>query len=268
MEHSVRRVLRVFLGGLLGLGIVLILTLVLPTPQGPESSASPRSGFLVQDASEDFSLAQLQNQFRFADLDAQQSAVAEARLLGEVDVDFAQFYASLSGDEQRKVAIRSALVQAHRELTDFRLAQSMGVMGSRQRAYKPAANYVLSRLRATLSQNEITELETLMRRNAWERFKPSYRGQVEIFARQNGLVFAAGEIDHLVATHFDSSYALLNPHALEETSQQARLSLQREALELTRSELGENLSQAQRAVADKFIDAQLAEFKSLAARLE
>lgn len=268
MEHSVRRVLRVILGGLLGLGIVLILTLVLPTPQGPESSPAPRSGFLLQDAPEGLSLVQLENQFLFADLDAQQSAVAEERLLGEVDADFAQFYASLTGDEQRKSAIRDALVQAHRELTDFRLAQSMGAMGSRQMAYKPAANYVLSRLRPALSQNEIIELETLMRRNAWEKFKPSYRGQAELFARQNGLDFTKGEIDHLVATHFESSYALLNPHALEETSQRARLSLQREALERTRQALGENLSPAQRAVAEQFIDAQLAEFESLAARVE
>ena len=107
-----------------------------------------------------------------------------------------------------------------------------------------------------------------MRRNAWEKFKPSYRGQAELFARQNGLDFIKGEIDHLVATHFESSYALLNPHALEETSQRARLSLQREALERTRQALGENLSPAQRAVAEQFIEAQLTEFESLAARVE
>jgi hypothetical protein len=44
--------------------------------------------------------------------------------------------------------------------------------------------------------------------------------------------------------------------------------LQREALERTRQALGENLSPAQRAVAEQFIDAQLAEFESLAARVE
>ena len=76
------------------------------------------------------------------------------------------------------------------------------------------------------------------------------------------------EIDHLVAIHFDSSYLLLNPHALGESSQLERLSLQREALILTRRELATSLATAQRASADVFIDAQLIELDTLAALLE
>ncbi|MBT6315709.1 MAG: hypothetical protein HOJ37_02395, partial [Gammaproteobacteria bacterium] len=92
-----KNLLRVILGGLLGLAIVLLLTLILPTPQGPDSGDTPRSGFFAEDASEQFSPTQLENQFLFADLDAQQSAVAEGRLLGEVDSDYAQFFARLAG---------------------------------------------------------------------------------------------------------------------------------------------------------------------------
>ena len=203
-----------------------------------------------------------------ADLDAQQSAVAERRLLGEVDSDYTQFFVRLAGDQQRETAIRKALIQAHRELTDFRLAQSMGGVGDRQRRYEPATNYVLSRLKSLLDESEIAELDTVMRRNAWEKFKPSFSAQVRRFARESDLPFAEGEINHLVAIHFDSSYLLLNPHALGESSQQQRMSLQRKALALTRRELAVNLAATQRASADVFIDAQLIELDNLAALLE
>ena len=237
-------------------------------PQGPGSGDTPRSGFFAEDASEQFSPAQLENQFLFADLDAQQSAVAERRLLGEVDSDYTQFFVRLAGDQQRETAIRKALIQAHRELTDFRLAQSMGGVGDRQRRYEPATNYVLSRLKSLLDESEIAELDTVMRRNAWEKFKPSFGAQVRRFARESDLPFAEGEINHLVAIHFDSSYLLLNPHALGESSQQQRMSLQRKALALTRRELAVNLAAKQRASADVFIDAQLIELDNLAALLE
>lgn len=263
-----KNLLRVILGGLLGLAIVLLLTLILPTPQGPDSGDTPRSGFFAEDASEQFSPAQLENQFLFADLDAQQSAVAEGRLLGEVDSDYAQFFARLAGDQKRETAVRQALIQAHRELTDFRLAQSMGGIGDRQRRYEPASNYVLSRLESLLNDSEIAALDTVMRRNAWEKFKPSFGAQVTRFARESDLRFAEGEIDHLVAIHFDSSYLLLNPHALGESSQLERLSLQREALILTRRELATSLATTQRASADVFIDAQLIELDTLAALLK
>ena len=237
-------------------------------PQGPGSGDTPRSGFFAEDASEQFSPAQLENQFLFADLDAQQSAVAERRLLGEVDSDYTQFFVRLAGDQQRETAIRKALIQAHRELTDFRLAQSMGGVGDRQRRYEPATNYVLSRLKSLLDESEIAELDTVMRRNSWEKFKPSFGAQVRRFARESDLPFAEGEINHLVAIHFDSSYLLLNPHALGESSQQQRMRLQREALALTRRELAINLAAKQRASADVFIDAQLIELDNLAALLE
>tara|TARA_B110000027_G_scaffold118577_1_gene130687 strand:+ start:340 stop:1056 length:717 start_codon:yes stop_codon:yes gene_type:complete len=237
-------------------------------PQGPGSGDTPRSGFFAEDASEQFSPAQLENQFLFADLDAQQSAVAERRLLGEVDSDYTQFFVRLAGDQQRETAIRKALIQAHRELTDFRLAQSMGGVGDRQRRYEPATNYVLSRLKSLLDESEIAELDTVMRRNSWEKFKPSFGAQVRRFARESDLPFAEGEINHLVAIHFDSSYLLLNPHALGESSQQQRMRLQREALALTRRELAVNLAAKQRASADVFIDAQLIELDNLAALLE
>ena len=97
---------------------------------------------------------------------------------------------------------------------------------------------------------------------------PSFGAQVTRFARESDLRFAEGEIDHLVAIHFDSSYLLLNPHALGESSQQQRLSLQREALALTRRELTVNLAATQRASADVFIDAQLIELDNLAALLK
>jgi hypothetical protein len=267
-EHGVKNLLRVILGGLLGLAIVLLLTFILPTPQGPDSGDTPRSGFFAEDATEQFSPTQLENQFLFAGLDAQQSAVAEGRLLGEVDADYAQFFARLAGDQQREAVIRKALIQAHRELTDFRLAQSMGGIGDRQRRYEPASNYVLSRLESLLNDSEIADLDTLMRRNAWEKFKPSFGAQVTRFARESDLRFAEGEIDHLVAIHFDSSYLLLNPHALGESSQQQRLGLQREALALTRRELAVNLAAKQRASAYAFIDAQLIELDTLAALLK
>ena len=263
-----KNLLRVILGGFLGLAIVLLLTFILPTPQGPNSGDTPRSGFFAEDASEQFPPAQLENQFLFADLDAQQSAVAERRLLGEVDSDYALFFARLAGDQQRETAIRKALIQAHRELTDFRLAQSMGGIGDRQRRYEPASNYVLSRLESSLNDSEIVELNAVMRRNAWDRFMPSFGAQVTRFARESDLRFAEGEIDHLVAIHFDSSYLLLNPHALGESSQQQRLSLQLEALALTRRELAINLAAKQRASADVFIDAQLIELNNLAALLK
>ena len=263
-----KNLLRVILGGLLGLFIVLLLTFILPTPQGRDSGETPRSGFFAEDASEQFSPAQLENQFLFADLDAQQSAVAERRLLGEVDSDYAQFFARLAGDEQRETVIRKALIQVHRELTDFRLAQSMGGIGDRQRRYEPASNFVLSRLESLLNGSEIAELDTVMRRNAWEKFKPSFGAQVTRFARESDQRFTEGEIDHLVAIHFDSSYLMLNPHALGESSQQQRLGLQREALALTRRELAVNLAAKQRASADAFIDAQLIELDTLAALLK
>ena len=107
-----------------------------------------------------------------------------------------------------------------------------------------------------------------MRRNAWEKFKPSFGAQVRRFALESDLPFAEGEINHLVAIHFDSSYLLLNPHALGESSQQQRMSLQRKARALTRRELAVNLAAKQRASADVFIDAQLIELDNLAALLE
>ena len=45
-----KNLLRVVLGGLLGLAIVLLLTLILPTPQGPDSGDTPRSGFFADGA--------------------------------------------------------------------------------------------------------------------------------------------------------------------------------------------------------------------------
>lgn len=237
----------------MGLAVVLLLTIIVPQPQPSEVSSNPSSGFYAEESSEIPLPENLLNQFLFADLDAQQSYIAEARLLDSLDAQFSGFFAALSGAEERRGRVRDTLLQAYRELTDYRLAQSMGVIRERHTAYRVAKNYIEAALKPLLTPSELVGLSELLEEEARQKFYLSFGAQVGAFARKQTKPMAAESREALVREHFRSSYELDNPLALGSLSEGVRLQRQIDALERTRDTLRVRLEAAELAAVDEFL---------------
>lgn len=256
--------LRVVIGAALGLVIVLVLTVLMPEPT-QRSVTQPLAGFLADYSGAQFSAEELDAQFLFASLDAQQSAIAERRMLGELEAEFGPFLEALGSDDGRRQSIREALGLAYRELTDFRLAQSMDALGPRQLAYPESNNHVLLRLDSLLTPQEREALAALMKSNAWDAFRRSYAARLAAFVSTHSVPLDASLSETLVRTHFENSYALESPHGMARTSSGERLSLQRKALIATREALAPEIATEEGRALGMFIAAELRSLQEIAA---
>lgn len=257
-----RLLLKFLLSAALGFAVVAVLVVFLPTPRST-SSYTPTSGFFPEGEVIQLNAEQLRTQFLYANLDAQQSAIAEERLLGGVVAEYQQFLDELDVDEQEKQRISTVLLQAQRELTDYRLAQSMDVIGERQLSYRPADNYVLQSLGGLLSPSQALRFQELQRRFAWERFEPSYRARVDSFATSLGETFPDALRAAMTEAQFAYSYELDSPHALGLTTPAQRLENQLLALSKTEKALESTTASEDFALARRFIEHERRQLNSL-----
>lgn len=251
--------LRIFLKLLASasLGLVVVLALVIISPE-PSYSRLPFSGFLPEGAVEPLTPEQASQQFLFANLDAQQSAIAEARLLGEVRAEFAAFVDGLEGDEARRESVAELVLQGFRELTDYRLAQSMGVLSERQESYARSPNYLLARVAPLLTESERADFQVQQEDNEWEKFEQSFQARLAAFLNEAHLTLSAEGQEVLVRLQFEHSFRREHPHGLSGKPLSERFAVQEEAFRETRDVLAEQLTGDELRSAIGFIDAELA----------
>ncbi len=269
-----RLLLKLLLSAGLGFAIVAVLVVLLPMPKSG-SALLPISGFFPEGEVVSLNPEQLEKQFLYANLDAQQSAIAEARLLNGVAAEYEQFLGDLDVSPQARKHISERLMQAQRELTDYRLAQSMNVLGDRQLAYAPANNYVLHSLKEILTPDQANKLQAVQRQFAWERFKSSYRARLDSFAESyrgehtesHGEAFRetfdAALRDAIVEAQFASSYELDSPHALGLASPAQRIERQLAALSQTLTTLSLTVDSEALAAAKLFIEHEKRQLENL-----
>ena len=257
-----RLLFKLLLSAALGFAVVAVLVVVLPTPK-TSSSFLATSGFFPEGKVTQLNAEQLRTQFLYANLDAQQSAIAEEHLLSGVLAEYEQFLSELDVGEQAKQRISAALMQAQRELTDYRLAQSMEVIGDRQLGYSPAQNYVLKSLEGLLTPPQALRLQELQRQFAWERFGPSYQARIDAFALSLGETFPDALRAAIIEAQFAHSYELDSPHALGLATPAQRLESQLAALAETERALKLAVASEEFAPAQLFIDHERRQLKGL-----
>ena len=257
-----RLFLKLLRSAALGLVVVGVLIVLLPAPRSG-SPILPISGFFPEGEVEFLDSDQLSAQFLYADLDAQQSAIAEERLLAGVAAEYAQFLSELDVSAQAEQQISAALMQAQRELTDYRLAQSMNVLGERQLGYKPASNYVLQSLAELLTPAQAEQLQAVQRRFAWERFAPSYRARIDSFAMSQEENFNPALREAIIEAQFANSYELDSPHALGLATPAQRIQSQLAALTRTEQDLEAVADRDGVALAKRFLANERRQLESL-----
>ena len=89
-----RLLFKLLLSAALGFAVVAVLVVVLPTPK-TSSSFLATSGFFPEGKVTQLNAEQLRTQFLYANLDAQQSAIAEEHLLSGVLAEYEQFLSEL-----------------------------------------------------------------------------------------------------------------------------------------------------------------------------
>ncbi len=260
-SHKARglKQLRIFLKLLASasLGLVVVLALVIVAPE-PSYSRLPFSGFLPEGAVEPLTPEQASQQFLFANLDAQQSAIAEARLLGEVRAEFASFVDGLEGDDARRESVAELVLQGFRELTDYRLAQSMGVLSERQESYARSPNYLLARVAPLLTESERADFQALQEHTEWEKFEQSFRVRLTAFLSEAHLTLSTEGQEALVRLQFEHSFRREHPHGLSGKPLSERFAVQEEAFRETRDMLAKQFAGEELLSGLEFIDAELA----------
>lgn len=177
----------------------------------------------------------------------------------QVEQNFGEFLAELTGSDERREAVRLRLEQALAEIAAIAAARQSNLLSAADLDVLTDPNHVLNRAGEMLNPFEITELGNRMRATVEREFLQNFEPQVEVIVPE--MTYASRDL--LLATWFTENYALTSPYGVgEQTGAGANLEQRLVAIHNTQDILRRAMTPEQFQLADKFLVQQSQELET------
>lgn len=174
-------------------------------------------------------------------------------IASEVELNFGDFIAGLSGDQQRHSEIAQSLIDAYLDIADFSITVGLGEVSLSEVDAVADPDYVINKVAELLSPSEFTAIETWMEDSARNKFLNMYEPQVNLLA--SGL--SENNSAQLLETLFIETYLLGSANSLGIPNDMvSNFQRQIEAINNTRDNIRASLPADQFELANAFLNSQ------------
>ena len=160
----------------------------------------------------------------------------------QVSVRLGEFIDTLTGDDQRRAKVKTALTEAYEDAAQS-AASSVNVSDS---------NFVVNALESILDGDELTQLETFLEDSSRTAFVDTYSPQLDLLSPE----LAASNKRLLLDTLFAETYAATNPNGNLSSDTSDFLTKQLDAIRLTRDSIRGAVQGEQFEFANDFLKEQ------------